>query len=111
MLVLGPIQDIVDEFLKSNSKVLVGASYYSGLNEEFESKYPSLAVAGARFLSSAMFIGYAANIYNILEFNADETDKQLLFTKAYLDENFRNTNEIKLDHSFRVFQSLNGSIG
>lgn len=73
--------------------------------------YPEVTT-GARFLNSGMFIGIAADIYEILKSPIKNTDDdQLFFTQAYLDEDKREKLKIKLDHTSEIFLNLNGAAG
>lgn len=60
-----------------------------------------------------MFIGYASNLYNILNWQTvkDTEDDQLFYTNAYLNDELRNKNVMKLDHKSNLFQNLNGNVG
>lgn len=60
-----------------------------------------------------MFIGYAANIFNILSSQTvkDTEDDQLFYTNAYLNKDLREKNGIKLDHKSNLFQNLHGNVG
>lgn len=60
-----------------------------------------------------MFIGYAENIYNILESAkvGDQDDDQLFYTNAFLNEKLREENRFQLDHKSKMFQNLNGNVG
>jgi procollagen-lysine,2-oxoglutarate 5-dioxygenase len=112
VLFLGPIQEIVNEFKRSRAKVLFSADYNCHPEEQLAVQYPTLNGDGAPYLNSAVFIGYATNIYKILNHRPIEEgeNSQLFFTKAYLDEDLRNENIIKLDHYSNVFQTLNGGL-
>lgn len=59
-----------------------------------------------------MFMGYASDINALIEKDiADTDDDQLYYTKAYLDKDFREKHQIKLDHKSEIFQNLNGVVG
>lgn len=80
-------------------------------DDELRPKYPK--ADGQQFLNSGMFIGYAHNIFNILNSAevGDQEDDQLFYTQAYLNEKLRDENKIQLDHKSDMFQNLNGNIG
>nr|CAI5867286.1 unnamed protein product [Callosobruchus analis] len=56
-------------------------------------------------------MGYVPEILKLLYRQAieDEGDDQLYFTEAYLDETFRNSIKMKLDHTSTLFQNLHGA--
>ena len=66
---------------------------------------------GQRFLNSALFIGYASDLYKILNEASAENieDEQLFFTKTFLDEKKREQFKIKLDQRMQLFQNLKWS--
>ena len=82
-------------------------------DDELKTKYPASEGDGQKYLNSGMFIGYAANVYNILNWQPvkDTEDDQLFYTNVYLDEKAREDNKIKLDHKSNLFQNLNGNVG
>lgn len=104
---------IVEKFKKMNANIVFGAEHYCWPDSTLQHLYPELdAGTGARFLNSGMFIGYAADIYEILKTPIKNTDDdQLFYTRAYLDKNIREKLKIKLDHRSEIFQNLHGAIG
>jgi procollagen-lysine,2-oxoglutarate 5-dioxygenase len=113
VIFLAPWDTIVDKFKESKARVLFGAENFCWPDDELKSKYPPPEGEGQKYLNSGMFIGYAANLYNILNWKPvkDTEDDQLFYTKVYLDEKMRVDNKIKLDHKSNVFQNLNGNVG
>jgi procollagen-lysine,2-oxoglutarate 5-dioxygenase len=113
VIFLAPWDTIVDKFKESKARVLFGAENFCWPDDELKSKYPPPEGEGQKYLNSGMFIGYAANLYNILNWKLvkDTEDDQLFYTKVYLDEKMRVDNKIKLDHKSNVFQNLNGNVG
>ncbi|CAO1438406.1 unnamed protein product [Diamesa hyperborea] len=103
---------IIQKFKDSKAKVLFGAENFCWPDQELKSKYPLVEGGAQKYLNSGLFIGYAANIYNILKAMPvkDSDDDQLFFTRAYLDEKLRDENFIKLDHHSNLFQNLNGAV-
>ncbi|KAJ8961212.1 hypothetical protein NQ318_008895 [Aromia moschata] len=57
-----------------------------------------------------MYMGYIPEVLKLLEREPieDTADDQLYFTMAYLDEDFRNEIEMKLDHKSEIFQNIYG---
>ncbi|XP_018576476.1 procollagen-lysine,2-oxoglutarate 5-dioxygenase 3, partial [Anoplophora glabripennis] len=104
------VNEILRRFEKSNAKVLFGSEPYCWPDLELAPKYPEV-VDGKRFLNSGMYMGYISEILKLLERAAikDTDDDQLFFTKAYLDEDFRNSIQFKLDHKSEIFQNINGA--
>jgi procollagen-lysine,2-oxoglutarate 5-dioxygenase, invertebrate len=113
VIFLAPWDTIVDKFKESKAKVLFGAENFCWPDDELKSKYPPPEGEGQKYLNSGMFIGYAANLYNILNWKPvkDTEDDQLYYTNVYLDEKMRVDNKIKLDHKSNIFQNLNGNVG
>lgn len=75
-------------------------------------QYPPVS-RGKRYLNSGGFIGYASDVYEILDtaLIKDEDDDQLFYTTAYLNNEIRVRHKIKLDHKSEIFQNLFGAIG
>lgn len=113
VIFLAPWETIVDKFKESRAKVLFGAENFCWPDDELKTKYPLVEGSGQKYLNSGMFIGYAANIFNILSSQTvkDTEDDQLFYTHVYLNEALREKNGIKLDHKSNLFQNLNGNVG
>lgn len=90
---------------------MFGAEAYCWPDKTLAEKYP-LTTIGKRFLNSGLYIGYLNEILQLLNYEdiKDSDDDQLFFSKAYLDEEFRNKLNFKLDHNSELFQNLNGAI-
>lgn len=105
------LSTIVRKFRSTGANVLFGAEHFLWPDTTVKHLYPEVPT-GARFLNSGMFIGIAADIYEILKSPIKNTDDdQLFFTRAYLDTNVREKLNIKLDHMSDIFQNLNGAVG
>lgn len=105
------LSTIVSKFRSTGANVLFGAEHFLWPDKSIEHLYPEVTT-GARFLNSGMFIGVAADIYEILKSPIKNTeDDQLYFTRAYLDKEVREKLKIKLDHVSDIFQNLNGAVG
>lgn len=104
------LDEIFRRFQKTNARVLFGAEPYCWPDPQLAPKYPEV-VDGKRFLNSGMYMGYIPEILKLLERDnvEDSDDDQLFFTKAYLDEDFRNGIQFKLDHKSEIFQNINGA--
>ncbi|KAJ8973614.1 hypothetical protein NQ317_003244 [Molorchus minor] len=104
------LKEIIQRFQKTNARVLFGAESYCWPDPELAPKYPEIK-EGKRFLNSGMYIGHITEIIDLLERDTieDTADDQLFFTKAYLDEDYRNKIQMKLDHKSEIFQNINGA--
>lgn len=114
VIFLAPWDTIVEKFKESKAKVLFGAENFCWPNDELKTKYPPVEPSnGQKYLNSGLFMGYAANIYNILSTQTvkDTEDDQLFYTNVYLNAKLREENGIKLDHKSNLFQNLNGNVG
>ncbi|KAJ8912131.1 hypothetical protein NQ315_013220 [Exocentrus adspersus] len=110
VIFVNSLNEILNRFSRLNAKVLFGAESYCWPDPELASKYPEVT-DGKRFLNSGMFMGYFPEILKLLERETveDTDDDQLFFTKAYLNEEFRNSIQLKLDHKSEIFQNINGA--
>lgn len=69
---------------------------------------------GKRYLNSGGFIGFATELYKIVNLAQDlndDDDDQLFYTKIYLEQKYRKHFGIRLDLNSYLFQNLNGEIG
>jgi hypothetical protein len=65
---------------------------------------------GKRYLNSGLFIGYAAELYELVK-NATlfiENDQEY-YTEAYLNKEIRRSLRIGLDHRCEIFQTFENS--
>lgn len=100
----------MERFRDFEARVVFSAEEYCWPDESLVSEYPAIN-RGKRFLNSGGFIGYASDIYEILnsEEVEDASDDQLFYTRIFLDPESRDKHKIKLDHKSRIFQNLNGA--
>lgn len=112
MIFLGGLSAIVERFLGTDARVLFSAEAYCWPDSSLATQYPAVS-RGKRYLNSGGFIGYASDIYEILNKASikDEDDDQLFFTTVYLQEELRIQHKIKLDHKSEIFQNLYGAAG
>uniref|UniRef100_A0A915PPI7 Fe2OG dioxygenase domain-containing protein n=1 Tax=Setaria digitata TaxID=48799 RepID=A0A915PPI7_9BILA len=73
-------------------------------------KYP-LVNFGYRYLNSGIFMGFASEIWNLINYEdvEDDDDDQLYYTRLYLDEQIRESLKMTLDSMSILFQNLNGA--
>ena len=73
-------------------------------------RYPEVE-RGKRYLNSGLFMGYAPELWQILNSGeiTNDADDQRFYTKVYLDTEKRQQLQIKLDHRSDLFQNLNGA--
>lgn len=111
VMFLGGMKDILSRFLKFDAGVLFGAEHYCWPEASLREKYPLVLGRGARFLNSGMFMGFAKDIYQVLnQLQIEDTDDdQLFYSRIYLDEELRDRLRLKLDHRAEIFQNLNGA--
>lgn len=108
---LASLQDIVKKFNEwKDARVVFSAEEYCWPDKSLAAKYPEVH-RGKRFLNSGGFIGYLDDVREMLRYDdiEDGDDDQLFYTKIYLDSDFREKHQIKLDHKSEIFQNLNGA--
>jgi len=94
---------------KPRTRIVFAAESNCWPDSSLESKYPSPLAGGERFLDSSAFIGFAPDLWELINLSDDSSatsDDQLYFTKAYLNEEIRQRLAIELDHKAELFQSL-----
>ncbi|XP_072758610.1 procollagen-lysine,2-oxoglutarate 5-dioxygenase isoform X2 [Anoplolepis gracilipes] len=111
VIFLGDLSAIVERFLSTDARVLFSAEAYCWPDKSLATHYPAVS-RGKRYLNSGGFIGYATDVYEILNkaLINDEDDDQLFYTTIYLQEDLRMQHKIKLDHKSEIFQNLNGAV-
>lgn len=112
VIFLGALSTIVERFLHTGARVLFSAEAYCWPDKSLAVHYPPVS-RGKRYLNSGGFIGYASDVYAILDtaIIKDEDDDQLFYTNAYLHDELRARHKMKLDHKSEIFQNLNGAVG
>ncbi|XP_017060084.1 procollagen-lysine,2-oxoglutarate 5-dioxygenase [Drosophila ficusphila] len=104
------LETIYDRFEDLGAKILFSAEKYCWPDKSLANDYPEIEGKASRFLNSGAFIGYASQVYALLEDPIDDTDDdQLYFTKIFLDESKRAKLDMKLDTQSRLFQNLHGA--
>ncbi|XP_071576193.1 procollagen-lysine,2-oxoglutarate 5-dioxygenase [Temnothorax nylanderi] len=111
VIFLGGLPTIVERFLDTGARVLFSAEGYCWPDKSLAAHYP-LVSRGKRYLNSGGFIGYASDLYKILDTAPikDEDDDQLFYTTVYLQDELRLRHKIKLDHKSEIFQNLHGAV-
>lgn len=112
VIFLGGLSAIVERFLDTHARVLFSAEAYCWPDKSLAIHYPTVS-GGKRYLNSGGFIGYASDVYEILDKAdiKDEDDDQLFYTTVYLQDELRMRHKIKLDHKSEIFQNLFGAVG
>lgn len=118
----GDQRDILQRFgrFKSGTKVVFSSDPTCWPDPALESKYPSIeASAGERFLNRLALIGFAPQLWELLNWSAAKQQvregqaegEQLFFTHVYLDPVARQQLAIELDHRADLFQNLDWLTG
>ncbi|KAH8296127.1 hypothetical protein KR054_002177, partial [Drosophila jambulina] len=110
VVITASLEEIVEKFKESGAKLLVSAEKFCWPDKSLANDYPEVEGKASRFLNSGAFIGYAPQVYGLLEDPIEDTaDDQLYFTKVFLDETKRAKLGMKLDTQSRLFQNLHGA--
>ncbi|XP_060750983.1 multifunctional procollagen lysine hydroxylase and glycosyltransferase LH3 [Tachysurus vachellii] len=110
ILSAGP-DELLRKFSRFNHRVVFSAEGFCWPDQRLASKYP-VVHTGKRYLNSGGFIGYAPEIYTLVQQwkYRDNDDDQLYYTRVYLNKEQRTKFNMTLDHKSRIFQNLNGAI-
>ncbi|XP_030631845.1 multifunctional procollagen lysine hydroxylase and glycosyltransferase LH3 [Chanos chanos] len=110
ILASGP-EELLWKFSRTNHRVVFSAEGFCWPDQRLASKYPPVHT-GKRYLNSGGFIGYAPELYAIVQQwkYKDNDDDQLFYTHIYLDKEQRTRFNMTLDHRSRIFQNLNGAV-
>ncbi|KAG8431599.1 hypothetical protein GDO86_018021 [Hymenochirus boettgeri] len=103
--------ELLWKFHQFEHKVIFSAEGFCWPDWGLADRYPPVS-NGKRFLNSGGFIGFAPQLYEIVQLwkYKDDDDDQLFYTKIYLEETLREKFDITLDHKSKIFQNLNGAI-
>ncbi|ALC43711.1 Plod [Drosophila busckii] len=110
VIISATLAEIVEKFKESGAKLLFSAEKFCWPDLKLTDQYPEVEGKASRFLNSGAFMGYAPQVYALLEEPIEDTaDDQLYYTKVFLDEAKRAKLEMKLDTQSRLFQNLHGA--
>ncbi|CAL1536445.1 unnamed protein product [Lymnaea stagnalis] len=104
---------IIEKFLKFDARVVFSAEDTCWPDRSLADKYPVVKDSEKRFLNSGGFIGYAKEVFELINYQPiDNTDDdQLYYTKIFLNRALRHEWNIKLDTKAEIFQNLNFALG
>lgn len=111
VMLLGPPSQVLEKFKKFDSRLVFSAEVLIWPKKSLAPEFP-VTEYPYKYLNSGGFIGYAGDIYKILEDHPlkDTDDDQLFYTEIYLNKTLREKYRIMLDHKASIFQSLNAAI-
>ncbi|KAL3994436.1 2OG-Fe(II) oxygenase family protein [Acanthocheilonema viteae] len=91
-------------------RVVFSSEPFCWPNKNLAPKYP-LVNFGCRYLNSGVFMGFAPEIWSLINYKdvEDNDDDQLYYTHLYLDEKIRLSLRMTLDSMSILFQNLNGA--
>ncbi|XP_046896504.1 procollagen-lysine,2-oxoglutarate 5-dioxygenase 1 isoform X3 [Hypomesus transpacificus] len=106
----GP-KELLKKFQQTKHQVVFSSETLIWPDRHLEDKHPHVR-EGKRFLGSGGFIGYVANLKELVaDWSGEDNDSdQLFFTKIYINAEKRKSINITLDHKCRLFQNLHGSL-
>lgn len=109
---VGGATELVKAFQKLDANVVFSAESFCWPNPALAERYPAVKTNEMRYLNSGGFIGYIAQIREIVNSSQidDRDDDQLFYTKVFLDEEKRTKLGIKLDTRGSIFQTVNGAL-
>ncbi|KAL2103375.1 hypothetical protein ACEWY4_000243 [Coilia grayii] len=106
----GP-KELLKKFQQARHKVVFSSETLIWPDRHLEDKHP-YPREGNRFLGSGGFMGYAANLKELVgDWKGKDNDSdQLFYTRVYIDPVKRKAVNITLDNKCRLFQNLNGAL-
>lgn len=103
-------KEIIEKFRSTDSQILFSTEKTCWPDQSLEDQYPEVDTE-YRFLNSGGFIGYANQIFEILDGDISiEEDDQLYYTNKFFEYSKIDKEYIKLDYNQLVFQTLNQAI-
>ncbi|VDM96070.1 unnamed protein product [Thelazia callipaeda] len=110
-ILLGNEEEILGKFLTffEEFRVVFSAETFCWPQKSLAPSYP-IVNFGYRYLNSGVFMGYAPEIWKLLNYEnvEDDDDDQLYYTRLYLDKQIRNSLQMTLDSTGVLFQNLHG---
>lgn len=89
------------------ARIVFGAEDICWPDEKLQYDYPFVESNEKRFLNSGNYLGYAADIYQMINSEEEIKDEQRFFTKLFLKE--ANERGIVLDKRADIFMNLHGA--
>ena len=89
------------------ARIVFGAEDICWPDEKLQYDYPLVEGNEKRFLNSGNYLGYAADIYQMISSEEEIKDEQQFFTKLFLKE--ANEQSIVLDKRADIFMNLHGA--
>lgn len=98
-------KQILNRFFNFNSKIVFAANVKCRPSRKLAIRYPANKGKGYKYLDSSSFIGYASDIWKLLE-NYQDGESQRFYTEMYLDVTMRQSLSLRIDHTTELFQTL-----
>ncbi|XP_073976673.1 procollagen lysyl hydroxylase [Rhodnius prolixus] len=110
VIFLGDADQIVNQFLELDSRLVFSAEVFCWPDEHLASQYP-VTESPYKYLNSGGLIGYAKDLYELLDSRRlkNKDDDQLYYTNLFLDKGLREKYRMRLDHKAKIFQNINGA--
>ncbi|XP_014283346.1 procollagen-lysine,2-oxoglutarate 5-dioxygenase isoform X1 [Halyomorpha halys] len=110
VIFLGTKENIIQNFKTFNASIVFAAEVFCWPDKSLADSYPKTELP-YKYLNSGGFIGYAKQLYNLLEENRlkNKDDDQHYFTKLFLDKQIREKYRIRLDNKATIFQCASGA--
>ncbi|XP_039278780.1 procollagen-lysine,2-oxoglutarate 5-dioxygenase [Nilaparvata lugens] len=107
VIINGAVKNIVYRFKQLEARIVFSAESTCWPDESLAESYP-VTESKYKYLNSGGFMGYAADLYNLLSTApiANKDDDQLFFTNLFLKTEIREKYKIKLDYKSSIFQNL-----
>ncbi|VDM39746.1 unnamed protein product [Toxocara canis] len=108
----GAEDEILTRFMESfrSDRVVFSSDNFCLGDEELTQRYPTVQ-KGRRFLNSASFIGYATEVWKLLNSASFDNvnDEQMFYTYLFLDERLRSSLRLTLDSTSQLFHVVDVS--
>ncbi|RZF36466.1 hypothetical protein LSTR_LSTR009562 [Laodelphax striatellus] len=107
VIINGAMKNIIYRFKQLEARIVFSAESTCWPDESLAESYPATE-SKYKYLNSGGYIGYAADLYNLLSTApiANKDDDQLFLTKLFLKTEIREKYRIKLDYKSSIFQNL-----
>ncbi|XP_063420555.1 procollagen-lysine,2-oxoglutarate 5-dioxygenase 1-like [Mytilus trossulus] len=107
-VILDSSMEILKKFKSFDARIVFATDNSCWPKNKLNSQYPSVGTFDNRFLSAGAFIGYAKEIFNMVnhrQINDMESD-QLYYSEIFVDNELRSKWNIKLDRKTSLFQNM-----
>ncbi|XP_076090333.1 procollagen-lysine,2-oxoglutarate 5-dioxygenase 2-like [Mytilus galloprovincialis] len=107
-VILDSSKEILKRFKRFDARIVFATDNSCWPKNQIKSQYPSVGTFDNRYLSAGAFIGYAKDIFNMVNHRTinDMESDQLYYSEIFVNNELRSKWNIKLDRKTSFFQNM-----